>query len=107
MKISPTLISKIAGAVITIGICAVAFLWFRSTYSIQGNVQIDTGVEVIEASQTDVILIQGFVTEDLDKFVAEYNVFEKQQTKNTLNQLLKKSKEKQTQKKQRNKTKQR
>ena len=94
MKMSPTLISKIATVIIAVGICAVAFLWLRSTYSIQGNVQIDTGVEVIEARQTDVILIQGFVTEDLEKFVAEYNSFEKQQTENTLNQLLKKSKEK-------------
>ena len=93
MKFSPTLIAKIAGVIIAIGICAVAFLWLQSTYSIQGNIQIDTGVEVIEARQTDVILIQGFVTEDLDKLVAEYKSFEKQQTENTLNQLLKKSKE--------------
>ena len=109
MKISPTLIAKITGGIIAIGICAVAFLWLRSTYSIQGNVQIDTGVEVVEARQTDVILIQGFVKEDLDKLVAEYNSFEKMQIENTLNQLLKKSKEnaatKKTEKKAEKKTK--
>jgi len=99
MKVSPTLIGKIAGGIIAVAICAVAFLWFRSTYSIQGNVQVDTGVEVIQARQTDVILIQGFVTEDLEQLVQEYNSFEKKQTKKTFEQLLKKSKENATAKK--------
>ena len=93
MRISPTLISKIAGGIIAVGICAVAFLWLRSTYSIQGTIQVDTGIEVIQARQADVILIQGFVTEDLDQLVAEYNSFKKQQIEKTLKQLLKKSKE--------------
>ncbi len=93
MKISPTLIAKITGGIIAVGICAVAFLWLRSTYSIQGTIQVDTGIEVIQARQADVILIQGFVTEDLDQLVAEYNSFRKQQIENTLNQLIKKSKE--------------
>jgi len=93
MKFSPKFIAKIAGGVIGVGICAVAFLWLRSTYSIQGTVQIDTGIEVRQAVQTDVILIQGFVTQDLEQLVLEYNKFKDEQTKKTITQLLKKSKE--------------
>jgi len=93
MSISPKLIGKTVGGIVGIAICAFAFLWFRSTYSIQGTIQVDTGIEIRQARQTDVSLIQGFVSEDLDQLVAEYNSFKKKKTEKVFKQLLKKSQE--------------
>ncbi len=93
MKVSPKLIGKVIGGIIGIGICVSTFLWLRSTYSIKGTIQIDTGVDVRAARQKEVILIQGFVKEDLEQLVAEYNSFEKQQTEKIFDQLLKKYQE--------------
>ena len=91
MSVSPKLIGKTIGGIVGLGICALAFLWFRSTYSIQGTIQVDTGIEIRQARQIDVNLIQGFVTDDLDQLVAEYNSFRKEQLEVVFERLMEKS----------------
>jgi|GEM_PF-1554140 len=93
MSASSKIIGPAVGGIIGIVIFGLAFLWFRSTYSIKGTIQVDTGIEIRQARQTDVSLIQGFVSEDLDQLVAEYNSFKNRQTDKMVEQLVLKSKE--------------
>jgi len=88
MKISPSLIGKIVGAIAVIAICIPLFLWSRSNYIIKGRVQVDTGAYINPARNIDVKLILGSVDEEMQKLVNEYDEYREFRTEKVVESLL-------------------
>ncbi|RLD11319.1 MAG: hypothetical protein DRI44_03835 [Chlamydiae bacterium] len=75
MKISPSLIGKIFGAIAVIAICISLFLLSKANYSIKGHIQVDTGTYINPARNVDVKLILGSVEDQLNMLVKEYESY--------------------------------
>lgn len=88
MKISPSLIGKISGAIAVIAICIPLFLWSKSNYTIKGRVQVDTGVYVNPARNVDVKLILGSVDDQLKILVSEYENYRDFRKEKTIELIL-------------------
>ena len=88
MKISPSLIGKISGAIAVIAICIPLFLWSKSNYTIKGRVQVDTGVYVNPARNVDVKLILGSVDDQLKILVSEYESYRDFRKEKTIELIL-------------------
>ena len=93
MKISPSLIGKISGAIAVIAICIPLFLWSKSNYTIKGRVQVDTGVYVNPARNVDVKLILGSVEDQLKILVSEYENYRDFRKEKTIELILEQKKQ--------------
>ncbi len=93
MKISPSLIGKISGAIAVIAICIPLFLWSKSNYTIKGRVQVDTGVYVNPARNVDVKLILGSVDDQLKILVSEYENYRDFRKEKTIELILEQKKQ--------------
>jgi len=93
MKISPSLIGKICGAIAVIAICIPLFMWAKSNYSIKGRVQVDTGTYVSPARNIDVKLILGSVDDQLKILVSEYESYRDFRKEKTIDLILEQKKQ--------------
>ena len=93
MKISPSLIGKICGAIAVVAICIPLFMWAKSNYSIKGRVQVDTGTYVSPARNIDVKLILGSVDDQLKILVSEYESYRDFRKEKTIELILEQKKQ--------------
>ena len=92
MKISPSLIGKIVGAIAVIAICIPLFLWSKANYTIKGRIQIDTGTYISPARNVDVKLILGSVDDELKMLVSEYESYRDFRKEKTIESILEQKK---------------
>ena len=88
MKISPSLIGKIAGLIAVIAICIPLFMWSKSNYTIIGRIQVDTGAYINPARNVDVKLILGSVDDQLKVLVSEYESYRDFRKEKTIELIL-------------------
>ncbi len=88
MSVPSATIGKVAGGIVGVGLVAMLVLWARSTYTIEGRIEVDMVTHRTPVRDIEVWLIERAAEDDMTNFVAEYESFMHEWPQTSASQLF-------------------